>query len=245
FELSENTTKYNRNNKKRLEGVVASMSRGPVQIGDQNGFSDVPLIMQSCTKGGRLLRPSQTVSAIDRYFLFLATKQNGPTGEVYSTHSEFVYIYLLSAGLLQNFELTISDVYHHQNQNGMIWNEFLAYEWNTSSKYYEFSQSQNLLLTPNNLWTFQYFTFIPVDSDISNGWYLQGEIDKWISVSPDRFQSIEMNSDGSIEVVAKGDLGEQINVAFVNVNTLQQVIQSCVIGESLVVTIRAPSFECA
>ena len=52
-----------------MGGVIASYSTGPVAIGDGIGFTDVKLVLRSCTaKTGTLLQPSRPATAIDACF---------------------------------------------------------------------------------------------------------------------------------------------------------------------------------
>lgn len=123
----------------RLESLASTMSNGPVQISDRIGFSDVSLIMRSCTKSGRLLRPDAAATPIDRSFLYRAFVQpigsaktlqtprassvtafNGVVHATYSIvdfttqgnglASTIPYLYVMAVGVQRGFDFTIADI---------------------------------------------------------------------------------------------------------------------------------------
>lgn len=76
-----------------LQAMVATLSAGPVQVGDGLGFSDRKLILRSCRSDGKLLHPFEPAMPIDAQML-QATFQTqmggsveGPKGEVWYTFS--------------------------------------------------------------------------------------------------------------------------------------------------------------
>merc|ERR1712129_269048 len=96
-----------------------------------------------------------------------------------------------------------------------------------------------LTLQSGNEYEFQMYTAIPVTT---NGWYLQGEIEKWITVSQQRFKQMTRSEDGSLSVTIKGAVGENVKIAFVNVmnETMTQTIINCLFDESLQLIIKMP-----
>ena len=48
-----------------LHSAISVLSAGPYTPGDGIGFSNVSLIMRSCTSGGRLLQPSRAATSVD------------------------------------------------------------------------------------------------------------------------------------------------------------------------------------
>eukprot|EP01031_Cornospumella_fuschlensis_P027945 gene27945-33744_t len=60
----------------RLQAAVASLSAGPVQIGDGLGFSDVKIIRKAIDQDGRLLFPSKSATPLDMMFGYNAVTDN-------------------------------------------------------------------------------------------------------------------------------------------------------------------------
>jgi hypothetical protein len=65
----------------RIQSAVITLSRGPVAPSDQNGKSDVQLIMRSCMKDGRLLQLDRPAFALDQQFVHTALRK-GPLEHV-------------------------------------------------------------------------------------------------------------------------------------------------------------------
>ena len=245
----------------RMQSCVLSLSNGPVTFSDRIGYSNATLIKRACNEDGLLLRPDSPATAIDRYILYLAyiennatfAKQFGIGGQVWSTTSKIGlhdrYLYLFVAELEKDSNIMMSDfMYHFDNNDEEMANNYLVFETNHTSKYFEFNSSTPLFVSSCGQYDFQFYTFIPIDSNDDNndngGWCLQGEIDKWIGVSPQRFQSIDTSDSGSIEVTIYGAVDETVNVAFVNTKTMQQKIISCKIGQTQTMTIKMPDSTC-
>jgi hypothetical protein len=73
-----------------LQAAVSVLSAGPVAPGDGVGYSDVALIMRTCTTGGRLLHPSRSATYIDAALIghvFKGASTGLPSGEITSTYS--------------------------------------------------------------------------------------------------------------------------------------------------------------
>ena len=69
---------------------------------------------------------------------------------------------------------------------------------------------------------FQLYTLAPV---VTNGWALLGELEKWVSVSNDRFSNFAFDSE-SISVQVRGEEGETVHVSFFSPQQ-QLVTSSC------------------
>ena len=94
---------------------------------------------------------------------------------------------------------------------------------------------------------FSLFTLIPIDSnkDDEDIWYVQGELDKWINISKQRFISIDIDFDnGETMVVITGGYNETVKIAFINGKTKQQQVVKCVIDESLQRMVKMPQATC-
>eukprot|EP01084_Bolivina_argentea_P145762 255414_1 len=242
----------------RLEAVVLSLSNGPVTFADRIGYSNVSLIMKCCTSQGLLLRPDVSATMIDKYFLYNSTlndsKLMGKGGRIWSTYSQigenemYRYLYVFGVNLDKGYDVYLEDIRYQLRGDNMNM-EYLVYEVNTTSVYKRFDKNNALNIAAGNEYEFQLYTLIPIGNDTSNNediWYLAGEIDKWITVSRQRFHGITRNNDGGIHVTVNGDYNEVVNVAFVNVNgeTMKQQIVTCKINESQQVIIHMPDALC-
>ena len=177
------------------------------------------------------------------------------SGEIWSTTSRigenelFRYIYVFVVLLDNNLKIYPSDVsYHFEDDTNSRW---LAYETNTTDTFVKFDYDTPLEVLGGGVYGgkygFQLYTLIPVGNSTSsdmNGWYLQGEVDKWITVSRQRFKEITTNDNGDLYVRIAGDNGETVNVGFVNGQTMKQQIVKCTVGESEMAVIKMPDGTC-
>merc|ERR1712203_873397 len=98
-----------------------------------------------------------------------------------------------------------------------------------------------LKVKKGNQYDFQLYTLIPVSDE--NGWYLQGEVDKWITASGQRFKEITRTAQ-DLEVRMVGEIGEKVRIGFVTGDTLKQKIVECRFDEREEMVIRMPGATC-
>lgn len=80
-----------------VEALLASLSAGPVAIGDQIGCTNRELVMRTCREDGVLVKPDVPLAAIDR--CFRANSFVEPSllvGETYSRHPAGTWVYVAS-----------------------------------------------------------------------------------------------------------------------------------------------------
>jgi len=80
-----------------VEALLASLSSGPVAIGDQLGHSDRELVLRCCREDGVLVKPDVPLAALDR--CFLANSFLEPAllvGETHSLHPAGRWLYVTS-----------------------------------------------------------------------------------------------------------------------------------------------------
>ena len=239
----------------RLQALVMSLSNGPYTFADQIGKSDVDLIMRCCNSDGLVLRPDTSATEIDKYFLNAAGIDKSDnvlsSGEVWSTttvigNSEyFRYYYVFSINLQKTFKLYPSYIAHYRQEDNAQITSWLAFETNTTNSYKIFNESSPLTLSMSDKSTFEYYTFIPLLSSDMDGYYLQGEIDKWIAISKQRFKQIMYEDSGSIYVQIAGAVNETVNIGFVKYPDLKQTIVSCTVGQTQQAVIRMPANTCS
>ena len=88
---------------------------------------------------------------------------------------------------------------------------------------------------------FQLYTMIPVTDE--SGYYLQGEVDKWITASGQRFKEI-MRTVDKLKVRMVGEVGEKVRIGFVKADDLTQKIVECTFDETEEIVIRMPEATC-
>ena len=241
----------------RLQSAVITLSNGPVAFSDRINYSDPKVIMKCCSTSGLVLRPDTSATMIDSYFKYKAGFANNSemtTGQIWSTTSrigeneQLRYIYIFVVLLKNDLKIYPSDVSYHMEDNTN--SEWLVYETNTTDSFMKFNDNTPLQVKGGGVYEgkygFQLYTLIPVGNITStlSGWYLQGEIDKWITVSRQRFKEIGYNGNGDAYTRIVGEVGETVNVGFVNSETMKQQVVNCKIGETQEAVIRMPAATC-
>jgi len=185
----------------RLQTVSSILSRGPVYVSDEIGFSDVDLVMKTCQKDGTLLQPSRPCKNLDINFLG-KSGFNSYTGEISAAKSligPFEYTHLLIANAAAN-SLKPSDL--------GLQGDFVSFETNSTQDVREFSEAHPISWADNDEFTFELHTIAPV---YNKKWVFLGETAKFVSISPDRFKHVEVDENG-FTLTAKGTSGESLTV---------------------------------
>jgi hypothetical protein len=80
-----------------VEALLATLSAGPVGIGDRVGRSDRALILRTCRSDGVIVRPDVPVAALDRCWRGHAALEPNPlVGEAHTVHEAGRWTYLVS-----------------------------------------------------------------------------------------------------------------------------------------------------
>ena len=236
----------------RIQSAVITMSRGPVAPSDQNGQSDVSLIMRSCMKDGTLLQLDRPAFALDSQVAQLALGAGGPTGHVWSGFSVVarqLYSVLFAASLEgAPYNIMPQALGAPFSDAGVVDNatSWVAFESNSTASLIDFSADKPIVLKPkvagktDSPWDFSFYSIAPV---FSNGWALLGEQDKWISVSADRFSDVTTLSNGLV-VKLRGTPGEVVNVSFKKPGANTPVVVSCTVPQSSTVKIVSSVGKC-
>lgn len=179
------------------------------------GGSDAKLIMKSCTAGGRLLRPHRPMAEIDATFKYKAF-QTGANGHIWSSHSflgDFEFAYVLVADLQSDYSVTLSDIRYRDTTA-----KLQAIEANATTPI-SVDASTPLKVKACKLQDFQIYSLSP---ELPNGWTLLGELNKWVTVSSDRFSELDASPMGAA-VTATGTIGETITVSWMHSGTKVEV----------------------
>lgn len=211
-----------------MHAVVATLSTGPVAIGDGIGYSDVNLIMKSCMKDGKLLQPSTPALRIDSSIRQAVFGGNiGPEGEVWfasTTLERNKFGFIFVADLFTDYDLSLGELSENIiDSNSVYW----AREVN-SGRIVEFSTDLNLSLESCGLNDFQLWTIAPK----LNGWGLVGEVSKWVGISEARIVFYAA-TDSVAWVTVRGVAGERVTIGFINPSGALME-STCFIGEGLI-----------
>ena len=235
----------------RIQSAVITMSRGPVAPSDQNGKSDVALIMRSCMKDGTLLQLDRPAFALDAQLRQHALGAGGPAGHVWSGFSVVArqtYAVLFAASLTGDAYSVTPEVLSASfgAATPLPGQPFVAFETNNTAKLLDFTQDKPITLAPkaagqtDTPFDFSFYSIAPV---FSNGWALLGEQDKWISVSADRFMDVTTLSNGLV-VKLRGTPTEVVNVSFKKPGQDVPLVVSCTMPQSGTVKIVSSIAKC-
>ena len=208
----------------RLHAAAATLSTGPVMLGDMIGAEDPRLILRSCTADGRLLQPDRPATPIDSNILArVSPGAAGPRGVVLSTYSEVSglrWTYVFAVGV-STYQLGLSEVgLPAAGTHGHV-----AVEANATREARPFDPAHALPLHAFSEWDFQLWTIAPRDA---NGWAFLGEAGtKWVGVSRRRFVSVGAapSPGGGLLVRCQGTAGERIELLAVPPGASQAVTQ--------------------
>ena len=207
----------------RFQAAIATLSAGPIQIADGIGYSDVALINKMIAKDGSLLQPSIPIKRLDAVMSADTFSKNDEDnnddylrGEVWASYtlvSEKAYMQIFVPQLANSWSLKPSDIFIPQRHLLMTPN-YWAFEANASSKVFRFSeQSPVLLPIVEEPSSFLLYSVAPV---LSNGWALQGEISKFVSISELRFISVSASNDHDLVVTVRITANESVDIGFIS-----------------------------
>ena len=194
-----------------LQALVSALSRGAVGPGDKIGYMNRELLLRTCRADGLLLKPDKPATPIERCF-----KPDYPKGQIWDTYTRLgkqSWRYLLVAEQMSEFEFS------HQELN--IEAPHVVYEMNVFQSVGASTSSQRRVLQAGDKLKVggtssprkgavpaQYFVLAPVADD---GTAFLGATDKFITISPQRFEHID---DSGKKVTVLGAAGEQLELSW-------------------------------
>jgi hypothetical protein len=213
-----------------LQALVSALSRGTVGPGDKIGHMNRELLLRTCRADGLLLKPDKPATPIERCF-----KPDYPKGQIWDTYTRFgknTWRYLLVAEQESEFEFPAQDL---GIQAPYVVCEMNVFQSDGSATTTSSSPSpsptspRSLIREPRQRRVFQsgdrlkagatspprkgavsvqYFVLAPVAED---GTAFLGTTDKFITVSPQRFESIH---DGGKKLTVLGVAGEEVELSW-------------------------------
>ncbi|XP_071115644.1 uncharacterized protein [Haliotis cracherodii] len=223
-----------------LNALVATLSTGPVGPSDMIGKFNKTIIMKSVNSEGLILKPSRPATAIDNMIRRLAWNDfEGQDGEVWSTYSDFgesnKYGIVLAADLQGNYTMTPCMAGFQGFPKSMV---FPAKDPN---KVQLLTDPQPLQMSGCTMVDFCLYYVSPVVTFQGHQVLIQGELDKWVPMSPQRV--VDINVDVSdINVRIAGGANEIVNFWF-NTDGVSKGL-TCDINDSGFASISYKSWGC-
>jgi hypothetical protein len=172
------------------ESLLATLSAGPVGIGDRLGHTDREIVLRSCRPDGVLVKPDVPVAACDRCFRESAFFEKAPlVGETYSLHPAGRWHYVVSMNAWRGkgpleFRVELADLGTQRSGGAML------YDW------------RRRVWTPleaDGGWDlrleFQDFDYRVVCPLLPGAITLFGDVTKWATVGDQRVAQIEAQAD--------------------------------------------------
>jgi hypothetical protein len=211
-----------------LHLILALLSTGPLGFSDGIGMTDFAMLKRAISQDGTLLQPSKPITAVDSSFL---SSEISPKGYVYGTSAlglSWIFVHFL---LQEDFMLTLSDFWPSPTQNTSDNFLFFAYRLfegksgpnscvdgsdAVSSGCVEFLRTETL---PSSV----AFRIQPADSEYAtrvstvwrracNDWFFLGELDKYVALSPSRFEKVLLCNSMGFVVRVKGRRDEIVHL---------------------------------
>ena len=151
---------------------------------------------------------------------------------------------MFAADLVSEFSFSPNDLldFHPPTQSPTSW---VAYPHNMSSNPIPFDQSHPIKLPVCGRADFGLWHIAPM---LENGWFLLGELDKFVPVSQQRIISIA-TTNIEIQVELAGVPGEQVSISFWNPSSSASggkvMKHACIISGGGLVTLAAPEGTCS
>jgi len=221
-----------------LETAVAIFSAGPVGPSDHIDNWNRTLIMKTCMDDGKLLQPSMPAMSIDSTYVYRAFASGGPNGQVWDAVTDldgFLFHYVLVINLNATYSLTVDQL------NGPTIPNSVTFEARNPSALALFDASHPLSLAACGKIDFQIHHIVPA---FSNGWALLGELNKFVSVSEDRFVNIDVQGSNGFTVGIRGAPGETVSISATPVSAWKISTFNCKIPASGTANLQIPSGTC-
>ena len=227
--------------------LISTLSTGPVAPGDRVNYTNAKVVMKCCRQDGLILKPDRPLTTLNTLIVDWALSNSITQGELYSTQTT-MYVYSLPSLLIdlcfifrtnQTFHILFAsamkkdyDIYPStiRSQSGLVW----SYE--NSSLISIFNETNPITVRSNEchntsicLW---YISPLQSLNDTNGTQYaLLGELNKWTTVSRQRFLSIQTDvATHQARITLEGVANEIVSVAIYHSN-LHSIIVNCTFSE--------------
>lgn len=213
-----------------LQITVATLSNGPLGIGDGPGCTNVSLVMSTCMADGTLLHPSRGATPIDMMY---SPAPYTPAGQLWATHSEFVGLgqnssvlawTVLAVDVTTPYNLTLDDLWPRPDPAlSYVVVDFAAGSCRAGAAAASCAVSLDastplVVETAGQVGVEHSFRVLTiVAASASRGYTLLGEVGKIVAMSPNRVLSIDEDAGaGTLSVSTAGASGEATVLRFVS-----------------------------
>jgi hypothetical protein len=189
------------------ESLLASLSAGPVGIGDRLGHSNREIVLRSCRPDGVLVKPDAPVAACDRCFRESAFFEKALlVGETHSIHPAGRWHYVVSLNAWRGkqpiaFRVELADLGRDRPQGDVVLYDWRRQEW--------------IRLDRGGGWDvqlqFQDFDYRVACPVLPGEITLFGDVSKWATVGDQRIAGIEA-VDGELRFDLLGAPLERVEV---------------------------------
>lgn len=209
-----------------LHALVSALTAGPVASGDGIGDMNAVLLRRTCRMDGVLLKPDRPAFVIDAWWQQHAFGRGGPKGEVTQTSTtigDMTWRYVLGAALTSDYDVDALDLGLSSAEAGVAWRRQYgdAFAMPRAGDMVLFNRSSPLLLSihpmADDKWGWYTFWRTAPINCAGRGWALLGEVDKFVSVSAQRFNAVKARCGGTalaLEIDINGAPGENVSLAF-------------------------------
>ena len=208
---------------------IATLSTGPIAIGDAVNLTNVERIMRCCRQDGLILKPDRAITIINAIAADWARYNSVPQGELYSTETTIpstnndTFHVIFASRMRQDYDIYPSMI---DGQPGIVW------YYNNITHISSFNHTSPFHVSHDNchdnsfcvwytspLWQF---------NDVNRTEYaLLGESNKWTVVSRQRFLSITTNTENTrTTIVIQGIISEIVSIGIYH-SILQSTIVNC------------------
>ena len=192
-----------------IEALLASLSTGPVGIGDRRGRTDADLLDRCTRRDGLLLKPDVPVAALDRCLGRHAHIHGDPmVAESHSTHDAGRWHYVVSLNASQDdrtiaTRVQISDLADALLAPPAAW---LCYDWRTTRcEIVPADGGWDLSLTPG---AWDYRVLCPL---LASGLALVGDPSVYATAADRRIRAVRVR-DAGLELEVLGAPGERVTL---------------------------------
>ena len=229
-----------------LHVVLALMSKGPVGISDAIGYTNSTLLKRAIRQDGTLLKSLKPITAVDSTFLntgrSLLASNEGDGGYVYGTAGIGPSWYFVSFLLPQAYTVKLQDFWPSiprsaGQHNVLAYRQFGSGLGCKKGEDAVLSGCVTLIELPSTEDPSQGIFEVPAAPATDSGnsrytptitsiwqacpesrWILLGELDKYVPVSPQRFQKIECTKK-AISITITGTPGEVVGITALRPST--------------------------
>lgn len=191
-----------------LQSAVATLSSGPVGIGDKMENIDRDLVMKSCRSDGKLLQPGKPLTATDVFFL------SGDQKKIWTAETRiddtYTFGLIFSAEVDDDIELTPEQLNLQDSfstDRTIVWQHYPA-GTSSSIDYISLAGSSTpvQLSATAGAGNFKIWGTAPVFEIDDDSYAFLGEQNKWAPISLSRVLSLDITA---TEAEATIDLGER------------------------------------